>query len=352
MKEIKTKEYTIYFGENGYKYLSEWINKEKYSKIFLISDTNTHECCVYTFLQKFPFEVEIIEVEAGEENKNLETCISLWNALSDLGADRKSLLINIGGGVITDMGGFVASTFKRGIDFINIPTILLAIVDASIGGNTGVDLGVLKNHVGIINNPKLLLIDINYLNTLPKEEFRSGLAEMFKHGLIQSSLYWEKMKHLDTFTTENLEEIIFESIEIKNKIVSEDPKEQNIRKILNFGHTLGHAIESYSIKHREKRLLHGEAVVIGMILASFLSYKALDFPMSKLNEIKKTLLEYFPKENFTSAEIDKILKFLKYDKKNAYGHIYFVLLKDIATPIWNIEVEESVIYEAFDYYLE
>ena len=122
MKEIKTKEYTIYFGEDGYKYLSEWINKEKYSKIFLISDTNTHECCVYTFLQKFPFEVEIIEVEAGEENKNLETCISLWNALSDLGADRKSLLINIGGGVITDMGGFVASTFKRGIDFINIPT--------------------------------------------------------------------------------------------------------------------------------------------------------------------------------------------------------------------------------------
>ena len=332
MKEIKTKEYTIYFGENGYKYLSEWINKEKYSKIFLISDTNTHECCVYTFLQKFPFEVEIIEVEAGEENKNLETCISLWNALSDLGADRKSLLINIGGGVITDMGGFVASTFKRGIDFINIPTTLLAMVDASIGGKTGVDLGVLKNQVGIINNPKLLLIDINYLNTLPKEEFRSGLAEMFKHGLIQSSLYWEKMKHLDTFTTENLEEIIFESIEIKN--------------------TLGHAIESYSIKHREKRLLHGEAVVIGMILASFLSYKALDFPMSKLNEIKKTLLEYFPKENFTSAEIDKILKFLKYDKKNAYGHIYFVLLKDIATPIWNIEVEESVIYEAFDYYLE
>ena len=209
--QIDTGAYTIYFAEEGYKYLADYIKEKKYSKIFVLSDTHTHECCVYTFLQKFPFEVEIIEVEAGEECKTLDTCLSLWQTLSDLEADRKSLLINVGGGVVTDMGGFVASTFKRGIDFINIPTSLLAMVDASIGGKTGVDLGTLKNQIGVIENPKLLLIDVNYLNTLPKEEFRSGLAEMFKHGLIQSPAYWEKMRHLSTLTTDDLEEIIYQS---------------------------------------------------------------------------------------------------------------------------------------------
>ena len=351
VKEINTGSYFIYFGEDGYKCLTNWVKERKYSKIFLLSDTHTHECCVYTFLQKFPFEVEIIEVEAGEEHKNLDTCLSLWQTLSDLGADRKSLFINIGGGVITDMGGFVASTFKRGIDFINIPTSLLAMVDASIGGKTGIDLGALKNQIGVINNPQLLLIDINYLNTLPKEEFRSGLAEMFKHGLIQSPHYWEKMQHLSTLTTDDLEEIIYESVLIKHQVVLQDPKEQGLRKILNFGHTLGHAIESYSLAHRCKRLLHGEAVAIGMILAAFLSHKVINFSWKQVEEIKTTLLEYFPQEEFSPDEIKAILELLKYDKKNVYGHIYFVLLKEIGVPQWNMEVEESFIQEAFVYYM-
>ena len=348
--QIDTGAYTIYFAEEGYKYLADYIKEKKYSKIFVLSDTQTHECCVYTFLQKFPFEVEIIEVEAGEEYKTLDTCLSLWQTLSDLEADRKSLLINVGGGVVTDMGGFVASTFKRGIDFINIPTSLLAMVDASIGGKTGVDLGTLKNQIGVIENPKLLLIDVNYLNTLPKEEFRSGLAEMFKHGLIQSPPYWEKMRHLSTLTTDDLEEIIYQSVVIKYQVVSEDPKEQGLRKILNFGHTLGHAIESYALSHREKRLLHGEAVAIGMILAAYISHKVLQFPWDKVEEIKTTLLEYFPQENFTSQEREAIQQLLKYDKKNAYGRIYFVLLEEIGKPKWDIEVPSSLIQEAFDYY--
>lgn len=349
-KKIDTKDYTIYFGEAGYKYLVAYIKEKKYSKIFILSDTHTHECCVYAFLQRLPFEVEVIEVEAGEEHKNLETCLSLWQTLSDLEGDRKSLLINIGGGVVTDMGGFVASTFMRGIDFINIPTSLLAMVDASIGGKTGVDLGVLKNQIGVINNPQLLLIDVNYLNTLPKEEFRSGLAEMFKHGLIQSAAYWEKMKQLSDLTTDDLEEIIYESVLIKHRVVEQDPREQGLRKILNFGHTLGHAIESYCLAHRPKRLLHGEAVAIGMVLAAFLSHKLLHFPWEKVEEIKAILLDYFPKEEFSTQEIATIQDLLKYDKKNAYGRIYFVLLEEIGKPKWNIEVEESLIQQAFAYY--
>ncbi len=349
-KKIDTKDYTIYFGEAGYKYLVAYIKEKKYSKIFILSDTHTHECCVYAFLQRLPFEVEVIEVEAGEEHKNLETCLSLWQTLSDLEGDRKSLLINIGGGVVTDMGGFVASTFMRGIDFINIPTSLLAMVDASIGGKTGVDLGVLKNQIGVINNPQLLLIDVNYLNTLPKEEFRSGLAEMFKHGLIQSAAYWEKMKQLSDLTTDDLEEIIYESVLIKHRVVEQDPREQGLRKILNFGHTLGHAIESYCLAHRPKRLLHGEAVAIGMVLAAFLSHKLLHFSWEKVEEIKAILLDYFPKEEFSTQEIATIQDLLKYDKKNAYGRIYFVLLEEIGKPKWNIEVEESLIQQAFAYY--
>ena len=267
-------------------------------------------------------------------------------------ADRKSLLINVGGGVVTDMGGFVASTFKRGIDFINVPTTLLAMVDASIGGKTGVDLGVLKNQIGVINNPQLLLIDVNYLATLPKEEFRSGLAEMFKHGLIQSPAYWEKMKQLSALTTDDLEEIIYESVVIKHQVVKQDPKEQGLRKILNFGHTLGHAIESYCLAHRSKRLLHGEAVAIGMILAAFLSHKLLHFPWDKAVELKRALLDYFSRENFSAQEIAAIQELLKYDKKNAYGHVYFVLLEAIGQPKWNIEVEEALIEQAFAYYSE
>jgi 3-dehydroquinate synthase len=350
MKKIISSNYTIYFSENGYKELISFVEQKKYSKIFLLTDTNTHECCAYSFLQKIPFETEIIEIEAGEEHKNIETCISLWQTLSELGGDRKSLVINLGGGVVTDLGGFVASTYMRGIDFINIPTSLLAMVDASVGGKTGVDLGVLKNQIGVINTPQFLLIDVDFLKTLPQQEFCSGLAEMFKHGLIQSEEYWEKIKNLHTLTTNDLEEVIYESILIKNKIVEKDPTEKGLRKILNFGHTLGHAIESFSLQNREKPLLHGEAIAIGMILETFLSEKILGFPKQKLYEVKKIINEYFPVENFTKNEISDIIELLKHDKKNTYGMINFVLLQDIALPKWDIQASTELILQAFEFY--
>ena len=245
---------------------------------------------------------EIIEIEDGEINKNFETCSGVWNALSELGADRKSLLINLGGGVVTDLGGFVASTFKRGIRYINVPTTLLSMVDASVGGKTGVDLGNLKNQIGVINQPEMVLIISSFLKTLPKDEMRSGLAEILKHGLISSEEYWNKANALSELTLEDLDDLIEESVEIKKEVVTQDPFEKNIRKTLNYGHTLGHAIESYCLtsKSREK-LLHGEAVAIGMILATYISKELEGFPENKLQDITHKILDIFGKESFTHA---------------------------------------------------
>ena len=194
MQSIAANGYPIVFSENGYEYLNDLIEKNKYSIIFILSDTNTNEYCLSRFLPLLATNktIEIIEIESGETEKNITTCVEIWSILTELGGDRKSLLINVGGGVITDIGGFVASTFKRGIDFMHIPTTLLAMVDASVGGKNGVDLGNLKNQIGVINVPKLVLIDTDYLSTLPQNEMRSGLAEMLKHGLIADADYWKR----------------------------------------------------------------------------------------------------------------------------------------------------------------
>lgn len=349
---IQTPSYPIYFGEIGYENLTKMVADKNYSKIFVLSDSNTNEFCVPFFLQLFPFKVEIIEIQAGEEHKNIETCIGVWETLSELGADRKSLLLNIGGGVVTDLGGFVASTYMRGIDFINIPTSLLAMVDASVGGKTGVDLGNLKNQIGVINTPKMIIIDTEYLQTLPSEELRSGLAEMFKHGLIHNLKYWLEIKQLNNLTTHDLQRLIFDSVVIKNEIVTQDPTEKGLRKTLNFGHTLGHAIESFCLQNPTRnRLLHGEAIAIGMVLAAFLSTEKLNFPKEIRNEIKQVLSEYFEKQYFTEEEITQIISLMKFDKKNSHGNINFVLLQNIAQPQWDCQIENSLIYKAFEYYL-
>src|SRR3970040_2750549 len=274
MQTIKANNYPIYFNEKGYEALNLYLKENKYSNLFIIVDSNTNEFCLPNFLPFLETEltIEIIEFEAGEQNKNIETCVQIWNVLTELGADRKSLVINLGGGVVTDLGGFVASTFKRGVDFIHIPTTLLSMVDASVGGKTGVDLGNLKNQIGVINVPKMVLIDTQYLETLSKNEMRSGLAAMLKHGLIYDKDYWEKFLDLKAIDYADFDELIYRSVEIKNEIVIQDHTEKNIRKSLNFGHTLGHAIESYFLESEFKTtLLHGESIGVGMILESYIS---------------------------------------------------------------------------------
>ena len=353
MKEILKEKGSVYCNSGAWDAFNKELKKNKPTKVFIISDTNTQNLCAPLFLENYKFDCspEFLEIPDGETNKNIETCLSLWNKLSEKCADRNSLIINLGGGVVTDLGGFVASTFKRGIDFINIPTSLLAMVDASVGGKNGVDLGLIKNQIGVINNPILVLIDTHFLNTLPNNQKTSGYAEMLKHGLINSKSYWNKVKNLSEIEVEGLEELLWESVLIKNNVVMEDPFEKGLRKTLNYGHTLGHAIESYCLDENEmKPLLHGEAIAIGMILTTYISSKILDFPEDTLEDICSSILKKFKKVTFNSIEIDEIIKLLIYDKKNTNGKILFVLLQDIGIHKINCEVPNNLILEAFEYY--
>ena len=353
MKKNADRIDTVYRNETGWRKLNEILDNKAYSQIFIICDANTQEYCLESLLNKnlFPTLPKILTIPAGEKNKNIFTCLDLWHKLSALEADRNSVIINLGGGVVTDLGGFVASTFQRGIAFINIPTSLLAMVDAAVGGKTGVDLGVLKNQVGVITNPNLVVIDTTFLETLPKRHLTSGIAEMLKHGLIDSKEYWYKMENLDANNKNNLEELIWESIQIKYKIVSKDLYEANIRKTLNYGHTLGHAIESYYLDHQTKEsLLHGEAVAIGLILETYLSHKLLHFPVEALNKVSQSILRHYPKVNFDAKDIEEIIQLLKFDKKNRNGKVLFVLLNNIGSCSVDISTDKALITKAFEFY--
>jgi len=343
----------IYYSQEGYNQLNLTIQNKKYSKIFVLTDTNTNEYCSPIFLSELAtdVEIEVIEIESGEAQKNISTCVELWNILIELGADRKSLIIGLGGGVVTDVTGFVASVFKRGIDFINVPTSLLGMVDAALGGKTGVDLGALKNQIGTITNAQMVLIDFRFLDTLPNEEIRSGYAEMLKHGLIQDRDYWKKLSDFQNINLTELDKLIVRSVEIKTKITSEDLTENGIRKALNYGHTLGHAIESYCMENSEKpNLLHGEAIAIGIILESFLSFRTGLLSAEEYLEIKTVLKSIYPFVAFSKNDIEEIIKLLSFDKKNEYGKILFVLLDSIGNIRIDQQIENELIFKAFEDY--
>lgn len=347
--KIQTKHSEVLFGDGCWKALNDWVTTNTYSKVFVLTDDNTQRHCLSYFDVKVGFDFISLNMPAGEENKHIHSCVALWEDLSTLGADRKSLLINLGGGVVTDLGGFVACTFKRGIDFINIPTSLLAMVDASVGGKTGIDLGPLKNQVGVIEEPKMVLVDTDFLATLPENEYRSGYAEMLKHGLIQEPDYF---KTLSSYLPKaDILPHIYHSVGVKAKVVSEDPYERGLRKILNFGHTLGHAIESHFLVSPDKtRLLHGEAIAIGMVLEAYLSTEILGLPLKDSQEIKAVFGKIYSKVSFDVATISAVISLLTHDKKNESGNILFVLLEKIGKPVWNQSVSNELIHKAFEFY--
>lgn len=354
MNEIQAENYSVFFAENGFKKLTQILAGGGYSKIFILTDTNTTEYCLPYFLQRLEttLSFEIVEIEDGEINKTIETCFEVWSVLSEYEADRKAVFISLGGGVVTDLGGFVAATYKRGIDFISVPTTLLAMVDASVGGKTGVDLGGLKNQVGLFVNPQMVLVDVNFLETLPGNEMRSGLAEMYKHGLIADISYWNQLKDLSNFTTADLELLIYHSINLKNEIVLQDPKEKNERKKLNFGHTLGHAIETYHLNNDVlPTLLHGEAVAIGMILEANISLQKGYISDLFYNEIKLVLHNVFSQIQLSEKDIEECLRLLVHDKKNELGCVNFTLLEENGRAVINQEVSTESIINAFADYL-
>jgi len=350
---IKSNVSRILFGSKSYSHIQKWLHEKQPTTIFILVDAHTQRYCLPRFIEenKDFQSAEIIVMNAGESFKNIETCTHIWKTLSEKGADRRSLLINLGGGVVTDLGGFVACTFKRGIDFINIPTTLLAMVDASVGGKTGVDFENLKNQIGIIQEPKYVLIDSQWLDTLAVREIKSGFAEMLKHGLIADPAHWQKLSAISIDEEKNNIDFIHHSVSIKNSIVLKDPFEENIRKYLNFGHTLGHAIESFFLSSPQKApLLHGEAIAIGMILEAYLSNVYCGLPMREVHSIKEVLAKTFAKVTFSIKDITGVLDFLKHDKKNKGGQINYVLLEAIGKPRIDVKVAEEHCHQAFEYY--
>ena len=353
MKKIKTNHYDIFISNQNSSLINKFISKNKYSKVFILVDSNTNKYCLDLFLEKHlsGIDFKIVKIKEGEENKNTKNLYSAWTKISKLGGDRNSLLINLGGGLVSDLGGFVASTYNRGIDFINVPTTLLSIVDASIGGKVGINIGRLKNQVGVFNYPKLILIDTSFLETLPKREINSGFAEMLKHGLIFEKNYYETLSELKNIDSKLSTELIYNSIKIKNEVVNRDPKEKNFRKILNFGHTLGHAIESHFLgKKKTKTLLHGEAISIGMILESYISYKILKLPYQQCKNIKQTINNNFKKVKINKEDLKSIVRLIKFDKKNRGEKVLFVLLYEIGKIKIDIEVPKKIVIESFEFY--
>lgn len=355
MKSILSTNYYVHFDEEAYFSLSKYLQENFCSKIFILVDNNTKEHCLPLFQRKANFDLatEVIEIQAGEVYKNIDTCSHLWTRLSDLGADRKSLVINLGGGVITDMGGFVASTFKRGIKFINVPTTLLSMVDASVGGKTGVDLGVLKNQIGLFSNPEMVLIDMDFLKTVSTREMRSGLAEIIKYGFTFDKSLWKNIQTFKIVELEKIKPLIYRSIEIKNDVVLQDLLENNLRKSLNFGHTIGHAIESFFLESEDKNdLTHGEAIAVGMIIELYYSSKLYDFPLSLTEELKSFVNRFYGKVNFEQDDLAAITDLMKYDKKNVSGKVNFVLLDSLEKCQLDVKVNPDLVKEGLLYYME
>lgn len=349
MKIIDSIGYSVFFG-NSLQELGYFLVANSYSKVFILVDSNTEAHCLPLVQQALRgIEFDLIEVSPGEENKNIDFCIGIWRMLLDFGADRNSILVNLGGGVITDMGGFAASTYKRGIDFVQVPTTLLSQVDASIGGKTGIDLGDVKNIIGTFTQPKAVFVHTAFLKTLNERELRSGYAEVIKHGMIYDRDLFRMMRNL---TPDELNDrFIHRSVEIKNEVVMQDPLEKGLRKILNFGHTIGHAVESWSLRHDEMPLLHGEAIAIGFICEAWLSVKKNGLKQSELDDIVVAMKKVYPYYEINKSSYPELLEIMKNDKKNSGGKISFSLLSQIGQCSFDIFCTEDEIFESLDYYL-
>lgn len=349
MDVIESSGHSIHF-ESALAPLARLMENGKYSKAFVFVDRNTAEFCLPFFQEMLDdfTGFDLIETDPGEENKNIDFCIGIWKTLLDFEADRKCLMINLGGGVITDMGGFIASTYKRGIDFINIPTTLLSQVDASVGGKTGIDIDNVKNMVGTFALPQAVFIETSFLKTLPERELLSGFAEMIKHGLIVDKEYYNQLKAADYKKIEPI--AVHRSVEIKNEVVTEDPQEKGRRKILNFGHTIGHAVESYSLINDKAPLTHGEAIAIGMVCEAYLSSTNNTLTKEELEDITKYMLSLYPAYELKAKSFKDLLNFMQSDKKNEHGQIMFSLLNKIGACDYNCIVTEKDLLESLSYY--
>jgi len=329
------------------------IEIDKYSRLFILCDENTHRFC-WPILEEVLLKQNVVydlHVEAaGEATKDWRVCLNIWEKLSEAKADRQTLFVNLGGGMITDLGGFIASVYKRGIPFIHLPTSLLGMTDAAIGGKCGIDFMHFKNQLGLFAQAKAILIYPPFLKTLSIDERKSGFAEVLKHALIADAVYWEELKEVDLENWQSLADHIEKSVQIKSRVVEVDPLEKGERKKLNFGHTVGHAIESYFMKIG-RPIPHGFAIAAGMYIESFLSVKYLNLPKEVFNEIAQSIQHFYVKVDFSESAIDEIVNFIQQDKKSEMGKSRFTLLKQIGNAEIDVEVSEMEVKTALLYYV-
>jgi 3-dehydroquinate synthase len=341
MKVIDANSYSVELGSIEKSSFRDLLQTYHEHRLIVLVDENTHDCCLEYLLTSFEEleRAEIILLPVGEENKVMEVCFQVWQAFTEYGFSRKDLVINVGGGVVTDMGGFIASIYKRGMNFINIPTTLLGMVDASIGGKNGIDLEQYKNQLGTFCHPLKIYIDTEFLQTLPGEEIFNGYAEMLKHALIRDKQLWNQIKTIHSEEELIREDVIYTSIKIKTDIIDLDPKEGGLRKILNFGHTIGHALESYFLD--KTPISHGHAVALGMCAEAFISWKQDRISKSEFQEIEATITSSFPMISLDADDVNKVIEFMHHDKKNESGNILCSLLNGIGNCDYNISISEK-----------
>ncbi|MCB0641026.1 MAG: 3-dehydroquinate synthase [Phaeodactylibacter sp.] len=348
MTDLKVSGYRIKVGPIA-ESLPHCLSELNYSRLAVLVDEHTEQHCwplIEPLLDTENFV--LLRIPSGEDHKVLSTCSNIWQQLLDQNLDRQSLLINLGGGVIGDMGGFCASTYKRGINFLQIPTTLLSQVDASIGGKLGIDFGQVKNSVGVFHDPKAVLIDPDFLRTLPDEELRSGFAEVIKHSLIADAGQWQTLRQIDDLRTCDWGQWIPASLRVKQRIVAQDPFEKGLRKALNFGHTIGHAVESWSIE-QNRRLLHGEAIAIGMICEAYLSQQQ-GLSSNDLEAVTEFLIRIYGKVELPEAAFPDFIELMKNDKKNEAGTINFTMIPAPGEVLINQVCATSAIAESLHYY--
>ncbi|MGZ3899504.1 MAG: 3-dehydroquinate synthase [Bacteroidia bacterium] len=341
----------VFIGLLGGRNLSSFLKKNKYSSYFIICDSNTLKYCLSPLILSCTLlkEAEVIELEPGEESKSIEVVTSIWQTLTDFGADKKSLVINLGGGVVSDIGGFAASTYKRGIDFIHVPTTSLAMADASVGGKTGVNFSGIKNLIGTITQPKAVFIDPDFLKSLPNQHLINGFAEIIKIALILDKKFFKEISSLKINGSLIEPSIISKSVDLKSRVVKKDPNEQGLRKILNFGHTIGHAVESLFL-NKSQPLLHGEAIVVGMAIESYLCYSLKRITKTELDQIINSLSLNFKFYKISPADLPAFFSFFDQDKKHINKAYMFALLKGIGKCEPAIKVNRAQIEKAITWY--
>ena len=325
-----------------------------YDKVFVLTDTTTREVCwpLIKDLESVSNALHIT-IPAADVNKNLDSLVHVWTELSNQGATRHSLLINLGGGMVTDLGGFAASTFKRGIKFINIPTTLLAMVDASVGGKTGINFNGLKNEIGVFREPVKVVLDTEFLRTLDHDNILSGYAEMLKHGLLADKETLDELLtfNLDAIDYEQMGQMVRRSVAVKKRVVEKDPHERGLRKSLNLGHTIGHAIESFALR-RDTPVLHGYAVAWGLVAALYLSSAYYDFPTELMHSVVRFIHEHYGRFTFTCDDYEALFELMRHDKKNVGDKVRFTLLSDISKVRINRVMSKEQVFESLDFLRE